>query len=247
VNAPWLIAMDWQDALFVHWPFPVDAVRPLVPASLTLDTWEGQAWISAVAFRIAGLRPRGFPRSLSWPSFAEINLRTYVVGDRPGVWFFSLDAASWVAVRLARAGLHLPYNHADVLAQHDGTRLMYFGAREGLANEASEIRYAVEATCEGAWAPAPPASRERWLTERYAFYTADREGQVRRGDVIHEPWQLQTATVRAGTNLLFEAVGLPRPATAPIAYASPGVSTQASAPRLLPEAVTRGGPTDRGR
>jgi uncharacterized protein YqjF (DUF2071 family) len=165
------------------------------------------------------------------------------------VWFFSLDAASWPAVRMARAGLHLPYRHADVLAQHEGARLMYFGAREGVGNEPSEIRYAVEATCAPESAPAAAGTLEQWLSERYAFYTADREGRVRRGDVHHEPWALQAAVVRAGTNLLFDAAGLPRPTTAPLAYASPGVSTRASAPRLLQPAgaVSRDGRADRAR
>ena len=66
----------------------------LVPAGLELDTFEGQAWIGVVPFRMTGIRP--VASAAAWLSaFAELNVRTYVtVGGKPGVCFFSLDAAN---------------------------------------------------------------------------------------------------------------------------------------------------------
>ena len=118
---PWMMTMSWCDLLFAHWSFEPEAIRPLVPAALELDTFEGRAWVGVVPFRMESVGPRGLGwLPARWPrprSFAELNVRTYVRHrDRPGVWFLSLDAASRLAVEVARAGFHLPYFQAEISA-----------------------------------------------------------------------------------------------------------------------------------
>ena len=110
---PWALAMQWHDLLFMHWPLRPAMLRPLIPPPLQLDTFDGDAWIGVIPFHMTGVRPHGVP-ALPWASaFAELNVRTYVtLGGKPGVWFFSLDAASPFAVRAARLAFHLPYYDA---------------------------------------------------------------------------------------------------------------------------------------
>src|SRR5688572_2505606 len=110
---PWIMWQRWHDLLFAHWPVPTDVLRTIVPAPLALDTFEGQAWIGVVPFRMTGIRPRYLP-ALPWLSATpEINVRTYVtVNGVPGVYFFSLDAASYPAVVVARSMFRLNYRHA---------------------------------------------------------------------------------------------------------------------------------------
>jgi uncharacterized protein len=104
--------MSWRDLLFMHWPIGVDGLRSLVPPALSIDTFEGSAWLGVVPFDMTGVRPHFLPAVPGLSHFPEINLRTYVTAEgRPGIWFFSLDAHSRVAVRLARATFHLPYFH----------------------------------------------------------------------------------------------------------------------------------------
>src|SRR5690349_6710130 len=112
-SRPWIMAQNWHELLFAHWRVPVEAVRPLVPQGLEIDLFAGDAWLSVVPFRMSGVRLRGTP-ALPWlSSFPELNVRTYVCAEgRPGVWFFSLDAASRLAVGVARAWFHLPYFNA---------------------------------------------------------------------------------------------------------------------------------------
>src|SRR5215217_8155417 len=96
---PWVMTQTWHDLLFAHWRLDPAAVRPLVPEPFELDTFDGAAWIGVVPFHMTNVAPRGTP-ALPWLShLPELNVRTYVrVGDRPGVYFFSLDAARAVAV-----------------------------------------------------------------------------------------------------------------------------------------------------
>lgn len=73
-------------------------LRPLVPEQLTIDTFEGEAWVGVVPFEMSRTRARLTPPIPGLSYFPELNVRTYVtIEGKPGVWFFSLDAASKAA------------------------------------------------------------------------------------------------------------------------------------------------------
>lgn len=103
----------WHDLLFAHWPLPPAVMRPLIPEQLSLDRFDGYCWVGVVPFHMSGIRRRGLPALPGLSRFPELNVRTYVIyGGKPGVYFFSLDAANLPAVRAARTFYHLPYFHA---------------------------------------------------------------------------------------------------------------------------------------
>ena len=116
-----VMRQKWRDLLFVHWPVSVDVLRPLVPAELELDLFDGTAYVGLVPFTMTGVRPVGLPAVAGLSTFHETNVRTYVrLADRdPGVWFFSLEAANAIAVHLARRLFHLPYHFARMFLEHE--------------------------------------------------------------------------------------------------------------------------------
>src|ERR671914_67132 len=129
-SGPWVLGMSWRELLFMHWPVGVEDLRPLVPPALGIDTFEGSAWLGVVPFDMTGVRPRCLPAVPRLSHFPEINLRTYVTAKgRPGIWFFSLDAHSRVAVRLARATFHLPYFDAEMSCHASGDEIDYRSLR----------------------------------------------------------------------------------------------------------------------
>ena len=220
---PWILSMVWEDLLFAHWALPPESVRPLVPPCLDLDLRDGFAWVGVVPFRMSGVRLRGTPALPGPGAFPELNLRTYVVapgpGDapRPGVWFWSLDAASRLAVRAARSWFHLPYFDAEMecsprTQQGDG-EVAYRSRRTHGGAPAAEFR--------ATYAPAGPEFRaaegslERWLTERYCLYAADPRGGALRGEIQHGPWPLRAARADIDANTVASAAGLALPAHAP--------------------------------
>src|SRR5215213_8448293 len=129
-DGSWVLRMRWRDLLFMHWRVPEEVLRPLIPQALRLDSCDGSAWLGVVPFRMESVRPRFLP-AVPWLSgFPELNLRTYVTHEnKPGLWFFSLDAYNPVAVRLARATFGLPYFDAKMSCRR-AVRVLYWYARE---------------------------------------------------------------------------------------------------------------------
>jgi len=122
----------WRNLLFIHWPVPAAALRRLVPRQLDLDLYDGQAYLSLVPFLVAESRPRGIPRALA-TRFLETNLRTYVraADGEAGIYFFSLDASSLLAVSAARLLYGLPYFPAVMSVRTEGPRTEYSSRRQG--------------------------------------------------------------------------------------------------------------------
>src|SRR5437868_3853746 len=114
---------SWGKLLFMHWRMPVHLLRPLIPKELMIDMFDGEAWAAIAPFTIWNSRAARTPGIPGLRSFHEINVRTYVHRDGiPGVWFFSLDANSTLAVTAARALFHLPYHQANIHMVPDDRR-----------------------------------------------------------------------------------------------------------------------------
>jgi uncharacterized protein YqjF (DUF2071 family) len=211
------MAMEWHDLLFAHWPVPAAALRGLIPPSLELQTFDGWAWIGIVPFRMANVRPRMVP-AMPWIShFAELNVRTYVTNNgKPGVWFFSLDAANPIAVRAARATFHLPYFDADMQCQPHGDGIRYQSVRTHRHAPDAALRVTYHPT--GPIYQSQPGTHEYWLTERYCLYAADKRGRVSRGDILHAPWPLQPAEAEFEQNEMTFQIGLRCPTTQPLLH-----------------------------
>jgi uncharacterized protein YqjF (DUF2071 family) len=204
---PWVMGQSWCDLLFAHWPVPVEQVRAHVPNELDLDLRDGEAWISVTPFEVRGTRPRGTLPPPLLSRFPELNVRTYVtVADRPGIWFFSLDAASALAVTAARALYRLPYFRARM--RIDGAPeqgFEYHSARDDPRGGPAVLR-ARYRPLGGHRHPAP-GSLEAWLVERYRLYTVD-DGRVYAADIHHRPWTLQDADAEIAANTMTAPLGI---------------------------------------
>jgi uncharacterized protein YqjF (DUF2071 family) len=215
-NGPWLMTQTWNDLLFAHWRVDVSHLRPKVPAAFDIDLFDGEAWIGVVPFYMTNVAPRGVP-SLPWVSeFAELNVRTYVrVSDKPGVFFFSLDAASALAVQAARALLNLPYFTATMSATTRASDEVEYR---------SERRSGPPARLDATYRPTGPAlapgegSLEYFLTERYCLYHVHHNGKPYRLDIHHPPWPLQPAEGHIRFNTMAQASGVALPSDPPLLH-----------------------------
>lgn len=219
---------QWSNLLFLHWEFAPEAVQKLLPAGLELDLYEGRAYVGLVPFQMAEVRPHFIPDLKQYghfhSRFPELNVRTYVVRDGvPGVWFFSLDAASSLAVITARLWFNLPYFKARMRVHETAAGFDYWSKRLWPAP--------FEATCRVRYQPTGPQqacepnSLEEFLVERYVLYSK-RGNQLFRGRVFHEPYKVGTAQVGSLRESCLQAAGFERPAQQPHVLFSPGVDVE---------------------
>jgi uncharacterized protein YqjF (DUF2071 family) len=201
------MAQNWHDLLFAHWPVPAAVLSRLVPKNVQLDKYHDQAWIGVVPFRMSGVRLRGTPPFPWLSAFPELNVRTYVTaGGKPGVWFFSLDAANRLAVEVARLTFHLPYFHARMLAQTSAAGTIYSSQRKDRRGGKEEFECSYSAV--GPVFEAKAGTLEYFLTERYCLYAQRPDGALLRGEIHHAPWQLQSAQARFAVNTMTENLGI---------------------------------------
>lgn len=216
-TAPWIMTQTWHDLLFAHWPIDTRTLTSHVPAAFQLDTFDGTAWVGVVPFHMSNVAPRGVP-ALPWLSaFPELNVRTYVVmEDKPGVYFFSLDATNPLAVKAARRFFHLPYYVAEMTVENTDSRIGYRSHRRSQPPAELIASY-------GPIAPPVPPRRgtlEYFLTERYCLYTLDRRGRTSRCEIHHPPWPLQAAEADIAVNTMASAAGVQLPQIPPLLHFS---------------------------
>lgn len=216
-DGPWVMAQSWHDLLFAHWRIDGRFLREQIPRALEIDTFEGDAWIGVVPFRMSGVRLRFTPAIPSLSAFPELNVRTYVKAEgKPGVWFFSLDAANAIAVATARMTFHLPYFRARMSCVERGGWIQYDSERTHGGAPAAALRGRYRSV--GDIFEPRRGTLEHFLTERYCLYAATAKGRVVRGEIHHPAWQLQAAEAEFEKNTMIEAAGLPTPAGNPLQH-----------------------------
>jgi uncharacterized protein YqjF (DUF2071 family) len=187
----WVMGQTWEELLFAHWRAPADALRAQLPDDVELDLYEGEAWIAVTPFAVTGLRARGLPPLPFLSSFLELNTRTYVTaGGKPGIWFFSLDAASELAVEAARTTYKLPYFRAEIRVDWREGWLSYESRRRDPRGAPAAFRARYRPS--GDQIDPDPRSLGYFLTERYCLYTTE-GGRLKRAEIHHEPWALRPA------------------------------------------------------
>jgi uncharacterized protein YqjF (DUF2071 family) len=213
---------SWRRLLFLHWPVAPEVLRPVVPRELPLDLRDGTAWVGVVAFDIERLRPPLVPERLGL-DFLETNARTYVrlPGGERAVWFFSLDAASCLAVGGARLAHGLPYHHARMARERQAKVEVYRTARRGPRAPGLEVRFRTGPRL----GPAQRGSLEAFLIERYALHVV-RGGKVGTVRVFHDPYPLREVVVESVSEDLLAAAGIERPDEPPLAHFSDGVDVE---------------------
>jgi len=190
----------WKDLTFIHWRVSAEEIQKLLPDALTVDTFDGSAWIGLVPFAMRNVRPWWSPVVPGISHFLETNVRTYVHKDGadPGVWFLSLEASKSLAVRVARRFWKLNYYFARMSLQKDGRQIHYRSDRRWPqpvpASSDVTIQFPEEEserTCQ----TAAPGTFDHFLVERYYLYTTDSlenppKGRLYRGQVHHEPYRI---------------------------------------------------------
>jgi uncharacterized protein YqjF (DUF2071 family) len=215
-DGPSLMRQYWGKLLFMHWPVDAELLRPLIPSQLSIDTFDDRAWIGVVPFTMWGIRASFLPPLPGASAFHELNVRTYVhFKGVPGVWFFSLDAESGLAVWGARTFYHLPYFNAEMSLRQEGNSIRYHSKRTDDRSAPAQL--------DAAWTIGEPLAQTRpgslgfFLTERYCLYAYHRE-RLYRARIFHQPWPLRSAALDSYQSTMVESIGIQEPKGEPLLH-----------------------------
>lgn len=189
----WLWYQEWNDALFLHFKVDESVLRALVPSSLTIDTIYGDAWVSAVMFKMERIRPRILPAVPPISFFNEVNIRTYVIkNNKPGVYFLDIIADNRVSCALARAFSRLPYKYQRI-----------FRSTSDFQSDNIICKYKIGESLQ------EKSDIDLWLTERYCLYNQSSNGYLYRYDIHHIPWNINELSINGFSyGHVLESVGI---------------------------------------
>jgi hypothetical protein len=220
----WAVAQRWNDLLFAHWPLPPATLGALLPEGMAIDTFQGSAWLGVVPFWMDRVKFRGFP-VIPWTGrMPDLSLRTYVRDQRtgtPGVYYFSLDAGSLLAVLAARAFYNLPYHWAEMSHEQRSEREFSFYSRRLFAGHA--VRFQARFRGLGPThrtAGGDSGTLEYFLMERYCLFARDRSGHPIRANIHYVPWPLEEAEAEIERNDLVAEIGVRLPDQPPVLHYS---------------------------
>lgn len=203
-----IMRQHWRDLLFLHWRFNPEVIAPTLPPGLTLETYDGSAWMGIVPFRMEKIRPLGIPLPRAFSAFPEMNLRTYVrdADGRSGVWFYSLEAADRLAVWAARTFFHLNYRYAKMAVTREDDTITYTSQRHG-DQTGKQDRYCWQ-TPQDKFSEASEGSLSHFLLERYRLFAWNKKkNQLHTGTVSHDLYRFREVKPSQWTSYLFELNG----------------------------------------
>ncbi len=211
---PVVMLQRWEHLLFLHWHYDVATVQATLPPRLTVDAWNGSAWVGLVPLFMRDVRPRFVPAIPALSDFLELNLRTYVhdTKGRPGVYFYSLDCNQPLAVETARRMLHLRYEHSAMTAAVSGDGWIDFNARRSGTEIKDHFRY----RSVGRAAEPLPGSLDFFLVERYRLFASDSRGeQLNSIRVCHAPYRISAGNVAQWGDGVMRLAGFAAPGRDP--------------------------------
>lgn len=219
----------WQSLTFLHWRYGPADVQRLLPRGLSVDMYDGAAWVGLTPFVMVGFRPMCLPAVPVVSTFPETNVRTYVRDEngRDGLWFFSLDVSRLATALGARGSLWVPY-HWAAMSVDEGPVVRYRSQRRsaGSPNPGHDIAVRPGSAVGGDRSPLVD-----FLTGRWRAFTRV-AGRLVTIPVQHEPWPLFDADALECDQDLIEAAGLPSPQEEPLVHFSPGVNVRLGFPNL---------------
>jgi hypothetical protein len=182
-----LFLARWDRAVFINYSADPSVLQREVP--FPLDLYDGQAFVSIVAFTLVRMRPRigGALTELLLKPIAThefLNIRTYVRHNgEPGIFFLAEWLSNRISVLLGPRTFGLPYRFGHLRYQHEANGASLRGSVAALEGRFDYDGRVLEPELE----PCRSGSRAEFMLERYTAFT--QRGRRRRlFRIWHNPW-----------------------------------------------------------
>lgn len=175
----WKFYQEWNNAIFLHYKVDLNELQKFVPKELEIDLFDGNPWISVVAFTMEKIRPKNLPSFPPISDFDEINIRTYVKSNnKSGVYFLSIEGGKKLSCKIAKGISELPYRFSEIKRTDQK-----YQSKNSKFNDKLEIEFTIGKEL------AKKTKLDNWLTERYALFQ-DTEESINEFEIHHLEWPI---------------------------------------------------------
>jgi len=175
----WQFYQEWNNAIFLHWQVELDELKKFVPPELEIDIFNGNPWVSVVAFTMERIRPKYLPPFPPVSNFDEVNIRTYVKSkDKTGVYFLSIEGGTDLSCKIAKRISELPYRYSKIIRTENQYQSSNSEFQDNL-----KIKYAIGKELT------EKSKLDKWLTERYALFQ-DTDRMINEFEIHHLEWPI---------------------------------------------------------
>jgi len=220
----WL--QHWADVLFLHFPLDERQLRRFVSKELTIDTYDGNAWLSYVFFRLK-LRPKWLPILPGFSHLNELNVRTYVrYRDQPGICFLRMYADNHLAIAASRLLTSLKYELASLIFQPHGNGSRLITCQPQGSQGSIQVEFRVAAAGSN---PVAANGLDAWLIERYRAFVPRSNQPLLMATVEHPPWETSPADLICYNDGLLSDLGISPAGPPALMHFSPGLAARFNA------------------
>lgn len=182
----WKFYQEWNNAIFFHFKVDLEELKKHVPKELEIDLFQGESWVSIVAFTMEKIRPKNIPAFSPISNFHEINIRTYVKkNNKTGVYFLSIEGGTKLSCKIAKYISDLPYRYSLIERSSKHYSSINLKFKDELCFK-FEIGKQIEKKSE----------LDNWLTERYALFQ-ETDNYINEYEIHHLPWLVNDVEVKS--------------------------------------------------
>ena len=181
----WKFYQEWNNVIFLHWQVDISELQKLIPKEFEIELFNGNAWVSVVAFTMERIRLRNLPSFAPISNFDEINIRTYVKSNnKSGVYFLSIEGGTNISCMIAKGISQLPYRFSKIIRTKNK-----YESKNMIFHDRLNIEFIIGKKLS------EKTELDKWLTERYALFQ-DTKNSINEFDIHHIEWPISEIEIK---------------------------------------------------
>ncbi|MBL7706154.1 MAG: DUF2071 domain-containing protein [Taibaiella sp.] len=191
-NAPlpdsdWVVYSEWKNVLMLHWKVDASVIKHLLPPSLSVDTFEGGAWVTMCVASIENFRNKLLNLIKQGFKFKQVLMQTYVIHNgKPGLFVFNQELEKSFTKNLYQRLFKLKQGETDFQREDEGDIHKFFAS-----NEATGFKLGLHYNYGE---PIAPSALEQWLSNRFKYFY-EKDNQLFEYGVHHAEWLFRDVKV----------------------------------------------------
>ncbi|RYD96653.1 MAG: hypothetical protein EOP54_13215 [Sphingobacteriales bacterium] len=186
-DSDWVVYSEWKNVLMLHWKVDASVIKHLLPPNLSVDTFEGGAWVTMCVASIENFRNKFLNLIKQGFKFKQVLMQTYVIHNgKPGLFVFNQELEKSFSKNLYQRLFKLKQGETDFQREDEGDIHKFFAS-----NETTGFKLGLHYNYGE---PIAPSQLEKWLSNRFKYFY-EKDNQLFEYAVHHAEWLFRDVTI----------------------------------------------------